>query len=63
MKKEFLVLLMLHMISISLQALEMQGKHAEAKSELSKICPILQIFPPEESSVCDLVFLYLLYEV
>jgi hypothetical protein len=31
-------------------ALEMQGKHAEAKSELSKICPILQIFPPEESS-------------
>ncbi|KAL4596892.1 hypothetical protein ACB092_12G196400 [Castanea dentata] len=43
-------------------ALEIQGKHAEAKFELSKICLMLQIFPPEESSVCDLVFLYLLYE-
>ncbi|KAL4596891.1 hypothetical protein ACB092_12G196400 [Castanea dentata] len=33
-----------------LQALEIQGKHAEAKFELSKICLMLQIFPPEESS-------------
>ncbi|GMN63517.1 hypothetical protein TIFTF001_032582 [Ficus carica] len=31
-------------------ALEMQGKHAEAMLELSKICLILRIFPPEESS-------------
>ncbi|XP_024022116.1 uncharacterized protein LOC21407430 [Morus notabilis] len=31
-------------------ALEMQGKHDEAMSELSKICLILRIFPPEESS-------------
>ncbi|CAB4263497.1 unnamed protein product [Prunus armeniaca] len=31
-------------------ALVMQGKHAEAVLELSKICLILRIFPPEESS-------------
>ncbi|KAE8077187.1 hypothetical protein FH972_015775 [Carpinus fangiana] len=31
-------------------ALEMQGKHAEAKLELSKICLIHRIFPPEEFS-------------
>ncbi|KAF4375837.1 hypothetical protein G4B88_026416, partial [Cannabis sativa] len=31
-------------------ALEMQGKHDEAMSELSKICLILRIFPPDESS-------------
>ena len=53
---------MFYVISISPQALEIQGKHAEAKLELSKICLMLRIFPPEESSVCDLVFLYLLYE-
>ncbi|XP_050252249.1 uncharacterized protein LOC126698821 isoform X3 [Quercus robur] len=35
-----------------LQALEIQGKHAEAKFELSKICLMLWIFPPEESSLC-----------
>ncbi|GKV22098.1 hypothetical protein SLEP1_g31994 [Rubroshorea leprosula] len=28
----------------------MQGKHSEAVSELSKICVIHRIFPPEESS-------------
>ena len=50
------------MISISPQALEIQGKHAEAEFELSKKCLMLRIFPPEESSVCDLVFLYLLFE-
>ncbi|KAF3455435.1 hypothetical protein FNV43_RR00062 [Rhamnella rubrinervis] len=31
-------------------ALEMQGKHAEAMLELSKICLVLRIFPPEESA-------------
>lgn len=31
-------------------ALEMQGKHAEAKLEVSKICRVLQIFPPEKFS-------------
>lgn len=31
-------------------AFEMQGQHAEALSELSKICLLHQIFPPEESS-------------
>ncbi|KAJ7957385.1 Phosphoribosylformylglycinamidine synthase [Quillaja saponaria] len=31
-------------------ALKMQGKHAEAKVELSKICLLLRVFPPEESS-------------
>ncbi|KAM3702565.1 hypothetical protein ACJW31_04G035400 [Castanea mollissima] len=31
-------------------ALEIQSKHAEAKLELSKICLMLRIFPPEESS-------------
>ncbi|KAJ9701384.1 hypothetical protein PVL29_006646 [Vitis rotundifolia] len=31
-------------------ALEMQGRHSEAVVELSKICLIHQIFPPEESS-------------
>ncbi|XP_048334063.1 uncharacterized protein LOC107422081 [Ziziphus jujuba] len=31
-------------------ALEMQGKHAEAKEELSKICLVFRIFPPEESA-------------
>ncbi|GLT89343.1 hypothetical protein SLE2022_073280 [Rubroshorea leprosula] len=31
-------------------ALKMQGKHSEAVSELSKICVIHRIFPPEESS-------------
>lgn len=35
-----------------LQALEMQGKQVEAMVELSKICLLLRIFPPEESSVC-----------
>nr|XP_025674632.1 uncharacterized protein LOC112775295 isoform X2 [Arachis hypogaea] len=33
-----------------IQALEMQGKHVESMAELSKICHLLQIFPPEESS-------------
>lgn len=37
-----------------LQALVMQGKHAEAVVELSKICLVWRIFPPEESSVCAL---------
>jgi hypothetical protein len=31
MKKKIVVLLMLHMISISLQALEMQGKHQHSE--------------------------------
>ncbi|KAI3840608.1 hypothetical protein MKX03_004620 [Papaver bracteatum] len=31
-------------------ALEMQGKHSEAVEEISKICLIHQIFPPEEFS-------------
>ncbi|XP_054805207.1 uncharacterized protein LOC129308188 isoform X2 [Prosopis cineraria] len=31
-------------------ALEMQGKHDEAKLELSQICLLLRIFPPEDSS-------------
>ncbi|GMP78366.1 hypothetical protein CsSME_00034309 [Camellia sinensis var. sinensis] len=31
-------------------AFEMQGKHSEAVAELSKICLIHQIFPPEECS-------------
>ncbi|KDP38719.1 hypothetical protein JCGZ_04072 [Jatropha curcas] len=31
-------------------ALEVQGKHSEAALELSKICLVLQTFPPEESS-------------
>ncbi|XP_028759794.1 uncharacterized protein LOC114718598 isoform X2 [Neltuma alba] len=31
-------------------ALEMQGKHEETKLELSKICRLLRIFPPEDSS-------------
>ncbi|KAI4372762.1 hypothetical protein MLD38_010956 [Melastoma candidum] len=31
-------------------ALEMQGEHSEAMSELSKICVIHQIFPPREFS-------------
>lgn len=31
-------------------ALEVQGKHSEAVYELSKICLVLQTFPPEESS-------------
>ncbi|XP_031262266.1 uncharacterized protein LOC116120459 [Pistacia vera] len=31
-------------------ALEMQGNHFEAVSELSKICRVLCIFPPKESS-------------
>ncbi|XP_047318717.1 uncharacterized protein LOC124922037 isoform X2 [Impatiens glandulifera] len=31
-------------------ALEMQGKHSDALSELSKICTLHQVFPPEESS-------------
>lgn len=32
----------------------MQGKHVDALGELSKMCLILQVFPPEESSVCTL---------
>lgn len=32
----------------------MQGKQVEAMVELSKICLLLRIFPPEESSVCIL---------
>ncbi|XP_058771957.1 uncharacterized protein LOC131645761 [Vicia villosa] len=31
-------------------ALEIQGKHVDALGELSKMCLILQVFPPEESS-------------
>ncbi|KAK7343233.1 hypothetical protein VNO77_11823 [Canavalia gladiata] len=31
-------------------ALEIQGKHVDALVELSKICLLLRIFPPEESS-------------
>ncbi|KAJ4839334.1 hypothetical protein Tsubulata_029969 [Turnera subulata] len=31
-------------------ALEVQGKHSEAVSELSTLCLVLQAFPPEESS-------------
>lgn len=42
--------------AVLIQALEMQGRHSEAVVELSKICLIHQIFPPEESSVCDPVF-------
>ncbi|KAJ6991348.1 hypothetical protein NC653_019519 [Populus alba x Populus x berolinensis] len=43
-------------------ALEVQGKHSEAVYELSKICLVLQTFPPEESSVSSFVcFLGLLY--
>lgn len=34
----------------------MQGKHAEAKLELSKICLVLRIFPPEESAVSAIVY-------
>lgn len=34
----------------------MQGKHAEAKLELSKICLVLQIFSPEESAVSAIVY-------
>ena len=30
----------------------MQGKQVDAMVELSKICLLLRIFPPEESSVC-----------
>ncbi|KAK7844171.1 hypothetical protein CFP56_011144, partial [Quercus suber] len=37
-------------VDFVLNALEIQGKHAEAKLELSKICLMLRIFPPEESS-------------
>ena len=42
--------------AVLIQALEMQGRHSEAVVELSKICLIHQIFPPEESSVCDPLF-------
>ncbi|KAL2597768.1 hypothetical protein AAZX31_11G204000 [Glycine max] len=31
------------------KALEMQGKQVDAMVELSKICLLLRIFPPEES--------------
>lgn len=34
----------------------MQGKHAEAMLELSKMCLVLRIFPPEESAVCATVY-------
>ncbi|KAI4334742.1 hypothetical protein L6164_013454 [Bauhinia variegata] len=34
----------------SASALEMQGKHNEAKLEMSKTCLLLRIFPPDESS-------------
>lgn len=34
----------------------MQGKHVDTMEELSKICLLLRIFPPEESSVCTLNF-------
>lgn len=37
--------------SFLIQALELQGKRSEALKELSKICRIYQIFPPEEHSV------------
>lgn len=50
--------------SILLQALKMQGKHSEAVLELSKICVIHHIFPPEESSVCVLFsneFLHMIF--
>ncbi|TXG72884.1 hypothetical protein EZV62_001463 [Acer yangbiense] len=36
-------------------ALEMQGNHPGALLELSKICLVFRIFPPEESSVCAFV--------
>lgn len=36
------------------QAFEMQGRHAERRKELSKICLIHNIFPPKESSVSAL---------
>ena len=32
----------------------MQGKHTEAAGELSKLCLIHRIFPPEEGSVSSL---------
>ena len=35
----------------------MQGKHVDAMAELSKICLLLQIFPPEESSVCIIIII------
>lgn len=41
--------------SVLFQALEMQGKHAEAVRELSKLSLTHRIFPPEESSVCVLL--------
>ena len=34
----------------------MQGKQVDAMVELSKICLLLRIFPPEESLVCLLVY-------
>lgn len=38
-----------------LQALEIQGKHSESVGELSKICLIHRIFPPNEYSVRALI--------
>jgi hypothetical protein len=38
------------------QALEIQGKRTEALDELVKICRIHNVFPPEENSVCILLF-------
>lgn len=49
-----LIIFMLHLLYI-LQALEMQGNRSEALLELSKICNVFQVFPPEESSVCVLI--------
>lgn len=46
---------------LGLQALEMQGKHSEAAVELSKICLIHRIFPPEECSVCAVYFVFILF--
>lgn len=37
------------------QALEMQGKPIEAVNELSKLCLVHRIFPPEEGSVSCLI--------
>ena len=46
--------------AIWLQAFEMQGNHTEALLELSKICLVHLIFPPEESSVCNLFLAFFL---
>jgi hypothetical protein len=46
------LMVMLMLCVHRMQALEMQGKRSEALDELSKICRIHNMFPPEENSVC-----------